>query len=113
MKSVFANPFGIALHDTPARELFHEAARPFSHGCVRVEHALELAQDLLGAGDGGSAAVLARALASGSERWVPLPQPVPVHVGYWTAWVDGAGTVQFRSDLYGWDGRLGDALLRD
>jgi murein L,D-transpeptidase YcbB/YkuD len=44
------------------------------------------------------------------ERSVPLPETIPVHVLYQTAWVDGDGTVQFREDLYGHDRRLAEAL---
>ena len=40
---------------------------------------------------------------SGKETWINIPQPLPVHVAYWTAWVDDAGTVQLRDDLYGRD----------
>ena len=50
------------------------------------------------------------AIAARVERTIPLPEAVPVHVLYQTTWVDAAGEVQFREDLYGHDRRLRDAL---
>ena len=97
------NPFGVALHDTPQGALFSEPVRAFSHGCVRVERALELAQLLLG---DTSTALPGR----GQERGVALSAAVPVVLAYWTAWVDDDGVLQVRDDLYGWDARLETAL---
>ena len=97
------NPFGVALHDTPQRALFTEPVRSVSHGCVRVDRALELARLLLGD-------TPAAAPRPGRERAVTLAQPVPVIFAYWTAWVDDADVLQLRDDVYGWDARLASAL---
>jgi murein L,D-transpeptidase YcbB/YkuD len=105
-----ANPFGVALHDTPQRGLFAEPARAFSHGCVRVERALELAKLLLRNVPGWTPDTLAAVLRTGRERAVVLPEAVPVVFAYWTAWVDDDGVLQLRDDLYGWDARLATAL---
>jgi murein L,D-transpeptidase YcbB/YkuD len=105
-----ANPFGVALHDTPQRSLFAEPARAFSHGCVRVERALELAQQLLRDVPGWTPDTVAAVLRVGRERAAVLPDAVPVVFAYWTAWVDDDGVLQLRDDVYGWDARLANAL---
>lgn len=112
VKFVFTNPFNIALHASPDRRLFGEAVRTFSHGCVRVEQAGALAGLLLEGEESWPQDAIARALADTVERPVPAPPGTLVVVGYWTGWVDDAGAVQFRSDLYGWDAKLAAALGR-
>ncbi|MCZ7613702.1 MAG: L,D-transpeptidase family protein [Ignavibacteriaceae bacterium] len=47
IKFIFSNPFGIYLHDTPNRPPFNQSNRAVSHGCVRVEKPLPLAEFLL------------------------------------------------------------------
>jgi murein L,D-transpeptidase YcbB/YkuD len=109
VKFIFENPFGVRLHGTSAPALFDEAARAFSPGCIRVEEPLRVAERLLRSTSWDEARVQA-VLASDSEQWVTLPAPVPLHVAYWTAWVEDDGTVQFRDDLYGRDRVLAAAL---
>ena len=105
-----SNRFGIALHDTPSPELFRSRTRVFSHGCVRVAGVAELAVYLLRGLPGWTDDSARTAVVQRGERRVTVPEPIPVHVGYWTAWVDGDGTVQFRPDVYGWDAELAAAL---
>jgi murein L,D-transpeptidase YcbB/YkuD len=112
IKFLFPNRFHVYLHDTPADHLFARAERGFSHGCVRLERPLDLAAYLLGADPSWSRERLAAAIAAGERRGIRLPQPVPIHLLYWTAWVDGTGALQFRRDLYGRDAALLRALDR-
>jgi murein L,D-transpeptidase YcbB/YkuD len=112
IRFVIRNRFGVALHDTPYPQLFSGSARAFSHGCVRVEAAESLAVYLLRALSGWSADSVCAALAQGSERYMAVPDPIPVLIGYWTAWVGPDGTIEFRPDVYGWDAELGAALRR-
>jgi murein L,D-transpeptidase YcbB/YkuD len=110
VKFMFPNDHNVYIHDTPARELFERPVRAFSHGCIRVADPLALAAHLLARQDGWSRARIDRVIANGSETFVPLAEPVPVHVSYFTAWSDG-GVVNFRSDVYDRDPRLDEALL--
>jgi murein L,D-transpeptidase YcbB/YkuD len=110
VKLVFANQFAIALHDTPAPDLFRDADRALSHGCVRVESAIELAARLLRDAAGWDVDRLTALAGTWQTRWIALPRPVPVYVTYFTAWVDDDGVLQFRDDVYGWDAKLAAAL---
>jgi L,D-transpeptidase YcbB len=110
VKFMFPNRHNVYLHDTPAQELFGRAARDFSSGCIRVEQAMELAQFLLQADTTWTGERLRNVVRQGTERSVILPEPVPVHIQYWTGWVEADGTVHFRPDLYDRDRRLREAL---
>jgi murein L,D-transpeptidase YcbB/YkuD len=103
LKFTFSNAYGVYLHGTPAMGLFRRADRALSHGCVRVERALELAQRLLAGDPAWTPEALAAALAGGATRSVRLAAPMPILLIYLTAWVEPDGTVQFRDDLYGRD----------
>ena len=94
MKFMFPNAQGIYLHDTPSTELFNEASRMFSGGCVRLEAAPRLATWLYGKP--------LRAKGAKPEQAVPLPQPVPVFLTYLTA-VPSGSEVAFYQDIYGRD----------
>ena len=111
VKFMFPNRFGVYLHDTPAQELFSAEQRTFSSGCIRVAHALDLAETLLRLdGHADPAGELREALAAGSTRQLDLARPVPIYVVYFTAWEDDAGILQFRPDVYGRDPDLLRAL---
>ncbi len=109
---MFPNPFSVYLHDTPARGLFNQAERDLSHGCIRVEQPVELAEYLLRQTGRWNRAALLRALddTAAVDLEVQLPEPMPVHLYYWTAWADEDGTAQFRRDIYGDDAPLLTAL---
>ncbi|HEX2162323.1 MAG TPA: L,D-transpeptidase family protein, partial [Thermoanaerobaculia bacterium] len=103
-KFVFPNRHSVYLHDTPSRDLFDRPTRAFSHGCVRVADPRALAEWLLEGRPERDR--LDRLRAHGSEHRVPLADPVPVHLLYWTASVGADGEVRFPVDVYGRDGRL-------
>jgi murein L,D-transpeptidase YcbB/YkuD len=110
IKFMFPNKFNVYLHDTPAGPLFEETRRDFSHGCIRIQKPIELAEYLLRKDPRWDRGELLRALDEGVERTVPLPEPMPVHILYWTAWADEDRTIQFRRDIYGQDAPLLEAL---
>jgi murein L,D-transpeptidase YcbB/YkuD len=100
VKFMFPNEFSVYLHDTPSRELFSRDSRPFSSGCIRLERPLELAELLLAGDPAWDRAAIVRAIGTRKEKTVRLPQAVPVHLLYWTAWVDSDNALQFRDDIY-------------
>jgi murein L,D-transpeptidase YcbB/YkuD len=103
----------VYLHDTPARELFTKSMRAFSHGCIRIEKPIELAEYLLRDSQQWTHERLLLAIEQGEQQTVTLPHPVPVYVGYWTAWVDQDQHVYFAHDLYGRDAALGKRKMPD
>ena len=104
IKFEFPNPYTVYLHDTPAKRLFERARRTFSHGCMRLEHASDLAAFLL-RDQGWGQAEIENAIADDQTREISLQRPVPLWVLYLTAVVDAGGTVHFREDVYGFDAR--------
>ena len=115
VKFMFPNSHDIYLHDTPSKKLFDRARRTFSHGCIRVENPLVLAEHLLrlGGAKGWDRARIDAALAEGTQRTVMLRQPVPVYLTYGTAVVAADGAVRFRPDIYGRDARMMPHLGRN
>ena len=113
VKLMFPNSFDVYLHDTPSRSLFQRAERSFSHGCIRLEKPLDLAAYVLRDDPSWTLQALEAAIRTGKERVVTLPHPIPVHLTYWTVWVDDAGVVQFRKDLYGRDKPLLEMLAAE
>jgi murein L,D-transpeptidase YcbB/YkuD len=107
VKFIFYNPYDIYLHDTPNKALFNREKREFSHGCIRVEHSIDLAQAVLEEGDRSEIDAL---VASGENRQINLEKPLSVFLLYWTAWVDDEGVLHLRDDVYGSDAALRDAL---
>ncbi len=97
---MFPNDHAIYLHDTPARELFDEETRAFSHGCIQVEDPESLAELVLGGAKGWSAERIEAAIG-GKERTVFLARPLPIHIEYFTDFVDEFGELKERSDVYG------------
>ncbi len=110
IKFVSPNRFGVYMHDTPARELFFKSVRTFSHGCIRIEKPVDLAEYLLQGDPDWTREKILTAIKEGKEKWIRLPQPESIHVLYLTAWVDEQGVLQFRNDVYGRDERLVRAL---
>ncbi len=110
VKFACPNEFDVYLHDTNARRLFQRERRALSHGCIRVAQPESLAALLLAATKWAPRDSLARLFADTTSRRVNLPRPVPVDFLYWTAWVDPAGELHVRDDLYGFDRRLAGYL---
>jgi murein L,D-transpeptidase YcbB/YkuD len=103
------SPFGVYLHDTPARSLFARSSRALSHGCMRLEKPQALAEALL-THQGWTPQAIAEAVAAGHTQVTPLRQSLPLYVLYWTVVVQPDGEPQFRPDIYGWDRKLSEAL---
>ena len=110
LKFVFPNRFNVYMHDTPARDLFKKPSREFSHGCIRIERPLDLAEYALRGDSTWTHDKLVTAIASGKECLVPLPRPLPVYILYATAWVDSNGDLQLRRNTYKLDEPVAKAL---
>jgi murein L,D-transpeptidase YcbB/YkuD len=102
---MFPNDHSVYLHDTPAKGLFAEDMRALSHGCVRVEDPQRLAELVL---DWPERRV--QAAIGGAERTVFLPRPLPIHIEYFTEFVDESGELEERPDIYGLTQRVARTL---
>jgi murein L,D-transpeptidase YcbB/YkuD len=101
LKLNFYNPFSVYLHDTPYKILFRSNRRYFSHGCMRVEKALDLARYLLKENRHVIDTLEDKGCLNNQQpTLVPLQQSVPVLVLYHTAWIDSMGNVFFIEDVY-------------
>lgn len=110
VKFMFPNQNNIYLHDTPAKSLFNRDERAFSHGCVRVEKARELAIAITSDDGGWTAARVDKAMNAGQETSYVLKEKIPVYIAYFTAWAEPDGTVSFYNDVYNRDARLARML---
>ncbi len=110
IKFIFPNNGNIYLHHTPAPSLFARERRDFSHGCIRVEAPVALAQFVLQEDPQWTEERIRSAMDSGVSRTFNLRQPLPVLIAYATVVVKN-GAVHFYDDLYGHD-RLLDQALR-
>jgi len=108
-KFMFPNPHNIYLHDTPARALFSEADRAFSHGCVRLEKPAELAAVLLGS-QGWTPERIRATVETGAQTVINLATPIPVTLSYATAFRTPDGLLHYGRDIYGRDRKLLAAL---
>lgn len=112
VKFRFDNPYSVYLHDTPAKRVFDEPARAFSHGCVRVQDAKRLETLLLSRRGGLDAQAIASLRTDTDNVSVELLEPVTVALLYWTADVDERGRLRMLPDVYGRDRAILDALDR-
>lgn len=109
LKFDFNNPFAVYLHDTPSRAKFSSYDRLASHGCIRLEKPVPLAELMLAA-DPNLAGKVQSLIDAGKTQRVSLPKEVAVYLLYWTAFASTNGTMSFRSDPYGWDKLLAQKI---
>ena len=110
MKLDMPNAHAIFLHDTPARNLFASDDRARSHGCIRVERALELAMTVAILGGGASRDEAVEISTSGEYTRVPVERTMPVYITYFTMGVDIDGDLRSFDDIYGRDAPVFAAL---
>jgi murein L,D-transpeptidase YcbB/YkuD len=113
VKFLFPNSNDIYLHDSPSKNLFSAEKRAFSHGCIRVEKAKELANAILEKDPNWTPEKINNAMNKGEESWYTLKNKIPVYIGYFTAWVDNEGNINFYKDIYDRDTRLAEMLLEE
>lgn len=110
IKFMFPNQFDVYIHDTPSRELFQKTERGFSSGCIRIQKPLELAEYVLKNDLNWTKDKIMSLISKRVEQTVRLPVPIPVHILYWTAWVNEDGQIHFRNDIYKRDTPILNAL---
>ncbi|MGA7998374.1 MAG: L,D-transpeptidase family protein [Bradyrhizobium sp.] len=110
----FPNKFLVYQHDTPDKNLFNRDERAFSHGCMRVQNPDQYAATLLNITEPNAhyTPEKIRSMYGSSEIDLKFPTPIPVNITYQTAFVDDAGKLQFRRDVYGRDATM-IALLKN
>ena len=111
VKFIFPNNAAVYLHSTPATQLFARTRRDFSHGCIRVEDPVGLAEWVMRDEPGGwSRDRIIEAMNGGQPTRVVLEKPFPVVIFYTTVLAGANGTVSFYDDIYGHDEALRVAL---
>ena len=113
VKFVFPNQENVYMHGTPAQELFSRSRRDFSHGCVRVEDPVALAEWALKDRPEWTRDRILSAMTGTQSLHVKLLRPIQVILFYTTAAVmPEDGTIHFAEDIYLHDARLDRALAR-
>ena len=111
VKFLFPNSYSIYFHDTPSKSLFDEPKRAFSHGCIRLAEPQKLAEYLLRNDPSWNSEKISKAMHAGKEKYVTIKEDIPVIIGYFTAWVDRQGKLNFRDDIYGHDKKMAERLF--
>ncbi len=112
----FRNRFSVYQHDTPDKYYFAHEVRAYSHGCMRVQDPAKYAEVLLNIArpqEHWTAARVQHMFGRGEQDLQLQPTPIWVHLTYQTAFVDNAGKLQFRRDIYGLDSRTLAAIKRE
>jgi murein L,D-transpeptidase YcbB/YkuD len=113
VKFVFPNSDDIYLHDTPSKDLFQYEYRAYSHGCINIEKAKDLALLILKDDPDWPITRINEAMKGEKETAYILKKKIPIHIGYFTAWVNDLGEINFYNDIYIRDERLAELLFSD
>ncbi|MGU3574946.1 murein L,D-transpeptidase [Brucellaceae bacterium C25G] len=106
LKILFPNSHDIYMHDTPAKSYFKRDMRALSHGCIRLERPRDMAAAVL-----GKSVEDLKPYFGKNERGIRVPEPMPVYVAYFTAWLDEAsGQIKYYDDVYDRDAGLQKAI---
>ena len=107
VKFLFPNKHDVYMHDTPSKNLFANAARAYSHGCMRVRDPLRLAEVILSMDKGWDMARVVELANRGPQNnEIPLSKKIPVHVTYFTTVVDDDGKLKTFNDIYGHEAKI-------
>jgi L,D-transpeptidase YcbB len=96
LKILFPNSHAIYMHDTPDKAFFKKDMRALSHGCVRLADPRAMAAAVLNT----TVADVAKQIADGKNKAVPVPQKFPVYISYFTAWPNKDGVIEYFNDVY-------------
>ena len=100
VKFMFPNQYSVYLHDTQSKALFSRSSRAFSHGCIRVENPLELAEILLDDKKRWDRDKIDKVVDSRKTTTVNLKKDVDVMLLYYTAGLFPDGTLFYLPDVY-------------
>ena len=103
MKFMFPNKHAVYLHDTPAKSLFGNARRAYSHGCIRLAKPEELMATIASEDKNFNMDKINNILKETDEKSLGLTKKIPIHLVYLTSWVDENDVLQFREDIYNYD----------
>ena len=103
VKFIFPNAYNMYMHDTPAKTLFNEHTRAFSHGCIRIEEPVKMALYLLEEQKEWNRENIDAAMRRDRETVVFLKEKTNVYIVYFTAFIDENGKLNFRHDIYNRD----------
>ncbi len=112
VKFMFPNPNNVYLHDTPAKQLFDQDLRAFSHGCIRMAQPRDFAELLLKNSEGWTSEKVGQAMGQDKEKIVNLPYKIPVGIVYFTFWTEADGKPRFFVDIYKRDAEVLELLRR-
>ena len=107
---MFPNPNNVYLHDTPAKQLFDQDLRAFSHGCIRMAQPRDFAELLLKNSEGWTSEKVGLAMGQDKEKIVNLPYKIPVGILYFTFWTEANGKPRFFVDIYKRDAEVLELL---
>ncbi len=113
VKFIFPNSNDIYLHDTPAKSLFDSEYRAYSHGCINISKAKELALLILKDDPNWPVERINQAMKGEKETVCILKRKIPIHIGYFTALVNETGTINFYNDVYERDSCLSEILFTE
>ena len=114
VKFSFPSQHTIYMHDTPDRWMFRPAQRTLSHGCLRVQKPVELAEIILAYDKGYDKARVAELIRSGPlNNEIEMEKRIPIHLVYFTSWVEETGKVRAFADVYGHERRVILALDKE
>jgi murein L,D-transpeptidase YcbB/YkuD len=110
IKFMFPNKHSVYLHDTSDPQLFRKERRGYSHGCIRIEKPMDMAEFVMRGSKEWPIEKIKAVLKTKETTVANLPKPIPVHILYFTAWGNGDGATHFLEDIYRRDERLDRAL---
>jgi L,D-transpeptidase YcbB len=111
VKFMFPNNYNVYIHGNAEQGLFDQRLRMFSHGCVRIDKPLKLARWALNHPDWTTKRLKAY-MNQPKPVEVPVGEPIPVYLLYFTAWVDDDQRLNFRQDIYGRDNEMQERFYR-
>lgn len=111
VKFTFPSQHTIFMHDTPDKWMFRQSRRTLSHGCLRVQNPMQLAEMILEEDKGWDKAKVAELSKSGPlSNKIRIEKEIPIHLTYFTVWIDDDGKMRTYSDVYGHEKRITQAL---